>query len=95
MRVAFRASLSFVRHGKSALQSSAHSARRTLAARASTAPRSALPVPPRQDVEVNLALTESTTDDSLEGERKTVTVLFADIKGSMELMEDLDPAAEI
>src|SRR6202022_12958 len=25
------------------------------------------------------------------GERKTVTALFADIKGSMELMEDLDP----
>ena len=28
---------------------------------------------------------------SEEGERKTVTALFADIKGSMELMEDLDP----
>jgi class 3 adenylate cyclase/tetratricopeptide (TPR) repeat protein/ribosomal protein L40E len=27
----------------------------------------------------------------LEGERKTVTALFADIKGSMDLMEDLDP----
>jgi class 3 adenylate cyclase len=27
----------------------------------------------------------------LEGERKTVTTLFADIKGSMELIEDLDP----
>jgi class 3 adenylate cyclase/tetratricopeptide (TPR) repeat protein/ribosomal protein L40E len=27
----------------------------------------------------------------IEGERKTVTALFADIKGSMELMEDLDP----
>ena len=27
----------------------------------------------------------------LEGERKTVTALFADIKGSMELVEDLDP----
>ena len=26
-----------------------------------------------------------------EGERKTVTALFADMKGSMELMEDLDP----
>src|SRR5215469_5625568 len=26
-----------------------------------------------------------------EGERKTVTALFADIKGSMELMENLDP----
>ena len=28
---------------------------------------------------------------SLDGERKTVTSLFADIKGSMDLMEDLDP----
>ena len=27
----------------------------------------------------------------LDGERKTVSALFADIKGSMELMEDLDP----
>src|SRR5262245_7709491 len=26
-----------------------------------------------------------------EGERKTITALFADIKGSMALMEDLDP----
>jgi class 3 adenylate cyclase len=29
--------------------------------------------------------------DIIEGERKTVTALFADIKGSMQLMEDLDP----
>ena len=29
--------------------------------------------------------------DVLEGERKTVTALFADIKGSTELMEGLDP----
>src|SRR5262245_23736163 len=28
---------------------------------------------------------------ALEGERKTITALFADIKGSMELIEDLDP----
>src|SRR3984893_15673828 len=28
----------------------------------------------------------------IDGERKTVTALFADIKGSMDLMEDLDPA---
>src|SRR5579864_6018510 len=27
----------------------------------------------------------------IDGERKTVTALFADIKGSMELIEDLDP----
>jgi class 3 adenylate cyclase len=29
--------------------------------------------------------------ENLAGERKTVTALFADIKGSMELMKDLDP----
>jgi class 3 adenylate cyclase len=28
---------------------------------------------------------------AVDGERKTVTTLFADIKGSMELIEDLDP----
>jgi class 3 adenylate cyclase len=28
---------------------------------------------------------------ALDGERKTVTALFADINGSMELMEDIDP----
>jgi class 3 adenylate cyclase/predicted ATPase len=33
----------------------------------------------------------ATPDASLEGERKTVTTLFADIKSSMELIEDLDP----
>jgi class 3 adenylate cyclase/tetratricopeptide (TPR) repeat protein/ribosomal protein L40E len=33
------------------------------------------------------------SSDALDGERKTVTALFADIKGSMELMEDLDPEA--
>ncbi len=34
---------------------------------------------------------ESGSGEIPEGERKTVTALFADIKGSMELMEDLDP----
>jgi hypothetical protein len=29
--------------------------------------------------------------ENIDGERKTVTALFADIKGSMELIEDLDP----
>jgi len=29
--------------------------------------------------------------EHITGERKVVTVLFADIKGSMELIEDLDP----
>jgi hypothetical protein len=34
---------------------------------------------------------ESDASAPPEGERKTVTALFADIKGSMELIEDLDP----
>ena len=34
---------------------------------------------------------ERSTAEGLEGERKTVTALFADIKGSTELMRDLDP----
>src|SRR5713101_3979367 len=34
---------------------------------------------------------ERQTAEGLEGERKTVTALFADIKGSTELMRDLDP----
>src|SRR5216683_3304852 len=34
---------------------------------------------------------ESSSSEPLVGERKTVTALFADIKGSTELMEDLDP----
>ncbi|MFZ2062062.1 MAG: adenylate/guanylate cyclase domain-containing protein [Candidatus Binatus sp.] len=34
---------------------------------------------------------ESSSPENLEGERKTVTALFADIKGSTELEQDLDP----
>jgi class 3 adenylate cyclase/tetratricopeptide (TPR) repeat protein len=42
---------------------------------------------------LGIVLQPAQTDTSLaiDGERKTVTALFADIKGSMELMEDLDP----
>jgi len=38
-------------------------------------------------------VSEQTVADSaaIDGERKTVTALFADIKGSMDLIEDLDP----
>src|SRR3989441_1682494 len=32
-----------------------------------------------------------TTRSAMEGERKQVTVLFADLKGSTELIRDLDP----
>jgi class 3 adenylate cyclase len=34
---------------------------------------------------------ESNSPEALEGERKTVTALFADIKGSTELEQNLDP----
>src|SRR5216683_3018665 len=34
---------------------------------------------------------ERQTSEAVDGERKTVTALFADIKGSTELMRDLDP----
>jgi hypothetical protein len=34
-----------------------------------------------------------TSRSALEGERKQVTVLFADVKGSMDLAEQLDPEA--
>src|SRR6201993_2871681 len=36
-------------------------------------------------------LAQQSSVEVSDGERKTVTALFADIKGSMELMEDLDP----
>jgi class 3 adenylate cyclase len=36
-------------------------------------------------------LAEQTAPDAVDGERKTVTALFADLKGSTELMESLDP----
>jgi len=34
---------------------------------------------------------EASAAETAEGERKTVTALFADIKGSMDLLEELDP----
>jgi class 3 adenylate cyclase len=38
-----------------------------------------------------IRVAEISSSENLDGERKTVTALFADIKGSMDLMEDLDP----
>src|SRR5215831_13556504 len=38
-----------------------------------------------------IRVADTLANENIEGERKTVTMLFADIKGSMELMEDLDP----
>jgi class 3 adenylate cyclase len=50
----------------------------------------AIAVRPSSGGEIRVS-TEETAPDVTDGERKTVTALFADIKGSMELMEDLDP----
>src|SRR5215470_11695912 len=52
-----------------------------------SAPRAASSAQPRP---LSLSDTIPATE-VIDGERKTVTALFADIKGSMELMEDLDP----
>jgi adenylate cyclase len=45
----------------------------------------------RESNEPQIRIREPSPPENLEGERKTVTALFADIKGSMEVMEDLDP----
>ena len=46
---------------------------------------------PRAYTPNHLAEKILTSRAALEGERKRVTVLFADVKGSMELAEQLDP----
>ena len=56
---------------------------------ASAAPKPA--VSPRNYTPKHLADKILTSRAVLEGERKQVTVLFADVKGSMELAEQLDP----
>jgi class 3 adenylate cyclase/tetratricopeptide (TPR) repeat protein len=54
-------------------------------------PASAAPALKTNDSAIRIA--EAAASESLEGERKTVTALFADIKGSTELEQDLDPEA--
>src|SRR5882724_27363 len=55
-------------------------------------PQAAAP-DPRSYTPQHLAEKILTSRSALEGERKQVTVLFADVKGSMELAEQLDPEA--
>src|SRR2546422_3579216 len=62
---------------------------------AAVAPR---PPPPLDQAPAPLTYTPAylaekifTSRSALEGERKQVTVLFADLKGSMELLADRDP----
>ena len=45
----------------------------------------------KKSCDAPILVAEAPAPESLDGERKTVTALFADIKGSMELIEDLDP----
>src|SRR4030095_9414419 len=47
--------------------------------------------PPDPSPPKHLAEKILTSKAALEGERKQVTVLFADLKGSMELLADRDP----
>ena len=52
---------------------------------------SSAPASPKKPNDSSIRVIDSPVAENLDGERKTVTALFADIKGSMELMEDLDP----
>jgi predicted ATPase/class 3 adenylate cyclase len=67
---------------------------------AATSPSAAAPTPPPAATPAPLAYTPPylaekilTTRSTMEGERKQVTVLFADLKGNTELIRDLDPEA--
>jgi len=48
-------------------------------------------VPAKKSDRTQIRLAETCGPENLEDERKTVTALFADIRGSTELMKDLDP----
>ena len=50
-----------------------------------------IPAPPPRETPRHLADKIRQSKSAVEGERKQVTVLFADAKGSMELAEALDP----
>ena len=58
---------------------------------ASSGPRTARFASPESYTPKHLAEKILTSKAALEGERKQVTVLFADLKGSMELLADRDP----
>jgi len=59
-----------------------------------SSPGTASPLRPIARAELPESISQRTADHSspgLDGERKVVTMLFADITGSMDLIEDLDP----
>jgi class 3 adenylate cyclase/tetratricopeptide (TPR) repeat protein len=59
----------------------------------STPSRAAQPLPPGRYIPAYLVEKIPTSKTALEGERKQVTVLFADLKDSTELIRGLDPEA--
>ena len=86
MRSADRLALPNMRHGQSAGQ-------QVLQAVCVTALQAgeARVEPPESYIPKHLAEKILTSKRAVEGERKHVTVLFADLKGSMELIADRDP----
>ena len=46
---------------------------------------------PKKSNDSTIRVAEKLANENIDGERKTVTALFADIKGSTELEQDLDP----
>jgi class 3 adenylate cyclase len=58
---------------------------------AAAAPATAVAPPPTVYTPKHLAEKILSSRDAIEGERKLVTVLFADLKGSMELIHERDP----
>ena len=54
-------------------------------------PLSETPVRPPATTQVSATVSRGARAEVVEGERKTVTALFADIKGSTELIRELDP----
>ena len=58
---------------------------------ASLTPSSAAHTEPANVTEPAIRIPLDASSAALDGERKTVTALFADLKGSTELMRDLDP----
>src|SRR5215472_11835149 len=42
-----------------------------------------------------ILIADATAPENVNGERKTVTMLFADIKGSMDLIKDLDQGKDL
>jgi len=65
----------------------------TQAAQASPGARASSSTSPQSYTPRHLAEKILATRAALEGERKQVTVLFADVKGSTELIQGLDPEA--